>query len=193
MMEESLVDSSKSVSDTEEKKDVVAYESFRKSVEAEKKARARAQELEAQLESFKTRELEEKEQFKTLADQFKEKFQQTQEELRKERERYQWEKVTGSIKTKALEHGCVNPDKLIKLFDQPDFELLRAENGQIREDSLSNLIDKAKKENPFMFSQGKININDRLPGGSAETTKIDLSKMSSKELEEYAIKQFGKK
>lgn len=179
MENENLVDSNEKASG--DSSDKVDYASFRKSVDAEKKARQRAAELEAQLESLKTKDLEEKQEFKTLADEFKSKYQQTQEELKKERERYGWEKVTSAIKFKAKESGCVAPDKLIRLFDKADFEMLKAEDGQIKSETLEALMDKAKKENAFLFSQGQVKFNDALPGNKP-VEKRSVNAMTKEEL-----------
>lgn len=187
MENENLVDSSENASGTSS--DKVDYASFRKSVEAEKRARQRAAELEAQLESLKTKELEDKQEFKTLADEFKSKYQQSQAELKEERESRGWEKVTSAIKLKAKDSGCVAPDKLIRLFDKADFEMLRAEDGQIKSETLDALMEKAKKENAFLFSQGQVKFNDALPANKGQE-KVDISTLSKKEIEELLLKSY---
>lgn len=179
MESENLVDSSENASSNSSEK--VDYASFRKSVEAEKRARQRAVELESQLESLKTKELEEKQEFKTLADEFKSKYQQAQDELKKERESRGWEKVTSAIKLKAKDSGCVAPDKLIRLFDKADFEMLRAEDGQIKAETLDALMEKAKKENAFLFNQGQVKFNDALPNNRT-IEKPNINAMSKEEL-----------
>jgi hypothetical protein len=179
MENENLVDSSENASSVSS--DKVDYASFKKSVDAEKRAKQRAAELEAQLESLKTKDLEEKQEFKTLADEYKSKLQQTQDELKKEREQYGWEKVTSAIKLKAKDSGCVAPDKLIRLFDKSDFELLRAEDGQIKSETLDALMEKAKKENSFLFSQGQVKFNDTLPSNKP-VEKTNVYAMSKEEL-----------
>jgi hypothetical protein len=187
MENENLVDSSDNASSVSS--DKVDYASFKKSVDAEKRARQRATELEAQLENLKTKELEEKQEFKALADEYKTKLQQAQEELRRKDEQYGWEKVTSAIKSKAKDSGCVAPDKLIRLFDKSDFELLRAEDGQIKSDTLEALMDKAKKENSFLFNQGQVKFNDALPGNKGQE-KVDVSSLSKKEIEELLLKSY---
>ena len=187
MENENLVDSSEIASSTSS--DKVDYASFKKSVEAEKRARQRAAELETQLENLKTKDLEEKQEFKTLADEFKSKYQQSQEELKKERESRGWEKVTSAIKLKAKDSGCVAPDKLIRLFDKADFEMLRAEDGQIKSETLDALMEKAKKENAFLFSQGQVKFNDALPGNKSEE-KIDVKSLSKQEIEKLLLEKF---
>ena len=189
MENENPVDSN--AQDSVKGEDKVSYESYRKTLDEAKREREKRRELESQLESLRTKELEEKQQWQTLADDYKKKFQQTQEELAKERETRKWEMVTTAIKSKAQAAGCVDPDKLIKIFDKSDFELLQAEQGKIKDESLSMLIDKAKKENPFFFNSQQVRINDALPK-QGQADSIDVSKMSREELAEYIKTKFAK-
>jgi hypothetical protein len=189
---ENPVDSTADASGDAGKEDKVAYSSYRKAVDAEKKAAAKARELEKQLEEIKHKELESQNQFKSLADEFKTKAQRLEDELTKERESNAWQRVTNAVSLKAKEAGCVSPQKLLKLFDKTDFELLKAENGEIRPDSLDALITKAKKENPFMFEVGKIKINDKLPGNDAGKEKKSLDSLKKEEIEAMLL-QLGKK
>lgn len=175
MEDVSPVDSN--TSDSVKGDDRVSYESYRKTLDEAKREREKRRELESELESLRTKELEEKQQWQTLADDYKKKFQQTQEELSKERETRKWEMVTTAIKSKAQSAGCVDPDKLIKIFDKSDFELLQAEQGKIKDESLSMLIDKAKKENPFFFGSQQVKVHDALPmSGFAEKKAEEMSK-----------------
>lgn len=158
------VDSNSEASSVEEKKqDQVSYESFRKSVEAEKRARERAQTLEAELEGKKQAELESQGKHEEIIESLKSKLFKTESTLKEEREKYLWNNVTSTVKTEAVKHGCTNPDKLVKLLDNDDFSMLQAENGQIMPQSIAALMDKAKRENDFLFSKPAVRVNDAIP------------------------------
>lgn len=180
---ENPVDSTTEASSSEaEKKDQVSYDSFRKSVEAEKRARERAQQLEAELEAKKQAELEAQGKHEEIIESLKNKLYETESTLKKEREKYLWNSVTSAVKTEAVKHGCKNPDKLVKLLDQEDFSMLQAENGQIMSQSLHALIDKAKKENDFLFTAPAMKINDAVPSGKIDQPREKApSEMSSAE------------
>jgi hypothetical protein len=191
---ENLVDSTTQASGEVVKTDTVAYESFKKSVEAEKKARERAQLLEAELNAYKTKELEAQGKYEEITQTLKQQLQEKELALKQERERYAWNTVTGAIKSEAIKHGCKSPEKLIRLFDKTDFETLRAENGEIDSDSLTRLMDKAKKENDFLFTSPAIKINDVNPRGSApEKPSVKNPKEMTKEELEKAILSLGKR
>ena len=84
-----------------------------------------------------------------------------------------------------MKAGCQSPDKLIKLLDKNDFETLQADADgyNLKQDSLSALIEKAKKENSFLFSAPQVKINDAAPASRVETYREKpLSEMSKDEI-----------
>ena len=191
---ENQVDSTTEASSTEEaKQDQVSYDSFRKSVEAEKRARERAQALEAELEAKKQAELEAQGKHEEIIQSLKSKLHETESVLKSEREKYLWNNVTSAVKTEAAKHGCKNPDKLVKLLDREDFSMLQAENGQIMAQSLSALIDKAKKENDFLFTAPAVKINDAVPSSKVDQPRAKSpNEMSSSEKLEAMKANFAK-
>lgn len=193
-VKENQVDSTQEASSSgETKQDQVSYESFRKSVEAEKRARERAQTLEAELEAKKQAELEAQGKHEEIIDSLKNKLYETESILKKERENYLWNSVTSAVKTEAVKHGCKNPEKLVKLLDKEDFSMLQAENGQIMAQSLSALIDKAKKENDFLFTAPAVKINDAVPSGRpSEPQKKSPNEMTQRERAESMKQSFAK-
>jgi predicted RNase H-like nuclease (RuvC/YqgF family) len=167
------------------KEDKVSYDSFRKSVEAEKNARKRAQELEQRVQDFERKEMEAKGQYEKLVQQLKEENDRLKTDVKKERETYLWERVTTGIKTEAAKAGCQSPDKLIKLLDKNDFETLQADADgyNLKQESLSALIEKAKKENSFLFSAPSVKIADASPSSRVQTqVSKSLDQMSKEEI-----------
>lgn len=187
------VEQTTEASSTEVKQDQVSYESFRKSVEAEKRARERAQTLEAEMEAIKQAELERQGKHEEIIQNLRGKLHETESTLKSERERHLWNNVTSAVKTEAAKHGCKNPEKLVKLLDRDDFSMLQAENGQIMEQSLNALIDKAKKENDFLFTAPAMKINDAVPSSRVEQPKEKAAnEMSSAEKLEVMKANFAK-
>lgn len=167
------------------KEDKVSYDSFRKSVEAEKNARKRAQDLESRVQEFERKEMEAKGQYEKLVQQLKDENERLKTDVKKERETYLWERVTTGIKTEAMKAGCQSPDKLIKLLDKTDFETLQADADgyNLKQESLSALIEKAKKENGFLFSPAQVKINDASPSSRVQTYETkSLGQMSKEEI-----------
>lgn len=171
---ENLVDSTAQASGEVVKTDTVAYESFKKSVEAEKKARERAQQLETELSTYKTKELEAQGKYEEITQTLKQQLQEEREALKKEREANAWRTVTSAIKTEAIKHGCLDPDDLIKVLNKSDFEKLRSVDGSIDSDSLTALIDDTKKRKVHFFDQAKITVNDVVPR-TGEPEKVEMT------------------
>lgn len=173
----------------------VSYDSFRKSVEAEKNARKRAQELEAKLQEFERRDMESKGDYEKLKQSLLQENETLKQTLKKKDESYLWERVTSGIKTESLKAGCTDPDKLIKLLDKNDFLSLQSEADgyTLKQESLKSLVEKAKKENFFLFPTQKVEINDGVPKSKIDKQQSKpIGEMTKEELE-MAILKLGKK
>jgi len=177
------VDSTTTASSNGEPKktDTVSYDSFRKSVEAEKRARERAQNLEAQLEAKNNQELEAQGKHEEIIANLKQKLSTTQNELAEVKTSATWDKVTGAIKTEALKAGCVDPDKLIRLYGDDEFSILQSEDGRLRQESVQALVEKSKKDNWFLFPEREVKINDGVPSKKPIVNK-NLEDLSLEEL-----------
>jgi hypothetical protein len=157
--------------------DVVKYESYKKVLGEAKNAKERARQLEAELEAKKNAELEAQGNYQEIIDNLKAKTLDLESKYRKERENTLWKDVTGAIKNEATRAGCINPDKLIRLLDKSDFETLQADDGQIRQESVQQLIERAKKEDYYLFTKGNVPMMDAIPSNKIEKQNFnDLSK-----------------
>jgi hypothetical protein len=157
--------------------DVVKYESYKKVLGEAKNAKERARQLEAELEAKKNAELEAQGNYQEIIDNLKAKTLDIESKYRKERENTLWKDVTGAIKNEATRAGCINPDKLIRLLDKSDFETLQADDGQIRQESVQQLIERAKKEDYYLFTKGNVPMMDAIPSNKIEKQNFnDLSK-----------------
>ena len=160
-----------------EQKDVVQYESYKKVLSEAKNAKERARQLEAELETKKNAELEAQGNYQEIIENLKAKTTDLESKYRKERENALWKDVTGAIKNEATRAGCINPDKLIRLLDKSDFETLQADDGQIRPESVQQLIEKAKKEDYYLFNKGTVPMMDAVPSSKInKQNHNDLSK-----------------
>lgn len=157
--------------------DVVKYESYKKVLSEAKVAKKELKQLKAELEAKRQAELEAKGNYQEVIDTLKRQKEELETKYKTTVEKSQWEKVTGSIKSEALKAGCLNPDKLIRLLDKNDFETLRAEDGEIRAESLNQLMEKVKRENDFLFKKASVQVNDATPASGVprmEKTENEL-------------------
>lgn len=183
---ENPVDSNQVTSGADEVKseqraeDVVKYESYKKVLSEAKNAKERARELEAQLEAKQTAELEAKGNFQEIIENLKSKLSETENKYMTTKKEALWKDVTGAIKNEASKAGCINPDKLIRLLDKNDFNTLQSEDGTLMQDSVKALVEKAKKEDYYLFSKGNVPMMDATPMTGVD--KPNLSKLSKEEI-----------
>jgi len=190
------VDSTSNASSSEGSKDVVSYESFRKSVAAEKAAKDKARELESQLESYKQKELESSGKTEEFITSLKEKARSLESQLESERKNYAWERISSTVKQEAVKQGFkYQPEAFIKLLDADDFRSMQVGDGfKVDQTSLSNVVEKMKKNYSDMFVQKGPSINDVTPMTKIDKEKdIDLKSMSKDELEKLILSKFAKK
>ena len=188
---ENLVDSTTQASGEVVKTDTVAYESYRKSVEAEKRAKdvvretkSYADQLKAELDAYKTKELEAQGKHQEVAEALRKQVHEAQIALKREQEANAWKTVTSAIKTEAMKQGFKNTDRLIKLFDKEDLESLRVQNGEIDSESLAALIERAKRDDflPTMI-RPSVTVNDIVPSNKIDQpVKKKASDMSHDEI-----------
>jgi len=50
-------------------------------------------------------------------------------------------------------------------------------------------MEKAKKENSFLFNQGQVQFNDKLPGTTKEE-KIDVKTLTKDQIEKLLLEKF---
>ena len=168
--------------DNQPQSDVVKYESYKKVLSEAKNAKERARELEAQLEAKKMAELEAQGNYQEIIEGLKGKLSETESRLITTKKQALWKDVTGAIKTEAMAAGCTHPDKLIKLLNTEDLSTLQSEDGNLSQESVRALVEKAKKEDYYLFSKGQVPVMDATPSAGFKVDKPDYSSMSSEEI-----------
>jgi hypothetical protein len=140
---------------TTEKENQVAYETYQKVLKEAKAAKERAKradELEAQLRQREEEELEKKGNYEELLARAREEANKFKDELKAHQQKYAWKTLTSKIELKAKEMGCKDPTKLIRLMDDSDLKSIQiGEDLSIDSESLESVLEKAKKENDFLF------------------------------------------
>lgn len=165
--------------------DKVAYETYKKLLGEKKKRDEEVSSLAQKLKHFEEKELEQtgkhSELIDSLRNQLKEKdenLSQLQADIQSREKKEAWNTVTSQIKEAATVEGCMSPDKLLKLLDKSDLKALevKEESGQIKvnADDLKRLMEKARKENEFLFKRPDPKINDLTPKVKIEKPKTSL-------------------
>lgn len=177
------IDSVDSESQQETREDKVSYESYKKAVETEKKAKAERDALRLKVQEYEQKDLEAKGNFQAVIENLRGQLKESDEKLKKTETSYQWRTVNEQIKAHASGAGCISPDKLLKLMEEKDFGSLQfdPDNLTLNSQDVTLLMDKLKKENPFLFNvKGNPRIDNAIPNNAAPVK--DYKQMSLSDL-----------
>jgi len=173
--------------------DQVKYETFQKILNEKKNVQGKLSEYEAELQSLREEKLQREGNHEKLIEDLRKKNTELSTNLSKKDQSYAWNTLTSEIKREAMRAGCEKPDKLIRLLDDEDLRSIEVgENFSIDKQSLSAVLEKAKRENSFLFkSSNKITANGNPSTKIEENNKLnDLSKLSLEELKELYLKHY---
>lgn len=185
-MEESNSVQNLEVSDNQEqKKDVVAYETYRKTVGEVKKLkpelRAKEEEnleLKRQVELYEQQKAESEGRKDDVIKSLRDKIVEVETERSTIKKNYAWNALSAQIKSEAIKQGCVNPDKLIRLMPEEDLKGIDINDEfMINSEDLERVIAKAKADNSDigLFGMKKVNVNDVKNPGLPQATEEKLT------------------
>lgn len=148
-----------------------------------KKTALEAAELREKLQAKELEEMEKAGKTQEALESLKNSLKQTQETIREKENRILQSVVSSSIKTIAMKHGCVNPDKLLRLLDREDIAQIDVdvENYTVNEQSIEAIIEKAKRdhEDIGIFKRSSVSVKDGTPSNSNPGT-VDWRESYSK-------------
>lgn len=170
--------------------DKVAYETYRKTLEEAKRAKAEREELKAKLEELEKAKLEETGQVKELADRLKKENAELQLKFKNSAKQFGKVLIEKEVKSVASAFG-VRPealDDLVKIGPFKEFQV--NEDFTVDSEKLKEILSGMRKEKPYLFVESKSAPKDVNPqGGGSATGSVDLSKMSKEELIKFAMAQ----
>jgi hypothetical protein len=145
-------------------KDVVAYETYRKTLSLAKK---REQELDALKESHQKLQ-DEKLAFEGKKDELlgsrEKKIQELEGKLKKVVGAFGHKSLSSVFSQEATKEGCVNVSDLLSLSDLSAIEV--DEEFNVNGEQVKEVIQRAKKDRPYLFSQKSTAAKTGIPGGS---------------------------
>jgi len=174
------------IQEQEEKK--VSYDSYRKILAEKKNTQAKMKEMADKLEKIELERLEQESDYKKQAETWKSKFEESHSNYSSLKKDVAFNTIKSQVTSKAASEGCINTEKLFKLLDSEDLKGLEmGDDFSISQDSLSGLIDKAKKEHSDigLFKKADVQIHDiqkqHTPQGKS------VSEMSIEELKQAIL------
>lgn len=164
--------------------DKVAYATYSKVMGTLKKREAQLEDLQAKLEGIELQKQQDEGNKDEVIATLRKRLDETESEKKQLKHNYAWNSIEGQIKAKAVEAGCVNPEKLIRLLPDEDLKAIEVDDSfRVNSDDLGRLIEKAKKDNSDigLFGRRKANINDG-PAGVPNFGSKKVEEMSATEL-----------
>lgn len=91
---------------------------------------------------------------------------------KKKEDNYNWNTVSSQIKSVALQKGCLNTDKLMRLLDSDDLDKIQVyEDFTVNSDDLNTLVDKCIKDHSDIgLFKKNVSINDVVPSNKINST-----------------------
>ena len=179
-----------SVISSEKNNDMVAYDTYRKTVDKEKNLRERTRSLESELDSYKQKELESQGRFEDVISGLKEKVTHLEKENKDTRGNFVVSTVDGAIERELVKRGCIDTRDALSLLNDDDYSSLEVdERFNVNGANVKNLVDRFEQKRQYMFKQNSIQISDSAPTSKVSLPrKIDFSKMTTKEIIAHGVK-----
>lgn len=160
--------------------DAVSYKSYRKLLTEKKNQQNKLGEVQEKLAALEAKDMESKGQQSELISTLRGQVGDLKDKLKETNYNFAWKSITGEIKAAAIKEGCDRPDALIKLLDKEDMDSLEiGDDFSVNGDDLKRVLEKAKRENDFLFRKKSKPVADAIP--SNEMPKKDLSNLSLEE------------
>jgi hypothetical protein len=158
--------------------DVVKYESYKKVLSEKKELQDRFRQLQSELDAIKEQKLLESGKEREALEQTKLKLKEFEQKFSEQSRKFKERLVTEQIKRKANEHGCVDPDALIKLAD---FSTIEVDEDFNIKSGLDDAIAKLKQEKTYLFKSNVSGVKDLPPVNNMEGFKQKTAFEMSKE------------
>lgn len=157
--------------------DVVKYESYKKVLHEKKEFQDRYQKLQSELDSIKEQKLLDSGKEREALEQAKKKLNEYEQKFSETSRKFKERLVTEQIKRKANEHGCVDPDALIRLAD---FSTIEVDEDFNIKSGLEEAISRLKQEKTYLFKSQVPGVKDLPPvnnmDGFKSKTAFEMSK-----------------
>lgn len=167
----------------QQKEDKVAYETYRKTVDAEKKAKAKADELARKLKEYEEKEMAANGKSQELIESLRTQLKEREEKIQNVVGDFAYRAVSSKIREEALKQGCLDVDLLLKAGSEEFGKIeVDAENGfSVNDSDLKNFFEATMKKHPMLFKKSGPKFADGLPG-QVDSRPQALDKMKTDDL-----------
>lgn len=167
-------------------KDVVAYETYRKTVGEVKSLKAKLAEIETEREQERLSKLSEQGKYKEQSEDLIKKLDEKNNQVKKVVLTFGRKVFESEAKTLALGMGA-RPEAvedILKVGNWDDVEI--DDEFNVNRDQLKLKIEELSKTKPYFFGNTQSGPKNIIPSSNTKNNKTDLSKLSLDELRELA-------
>lgn len=144
------------------REDKVAYETYKKTVAAEKKAKEEARELKAKLQQYEQAELESKGKQAELIDNLRKQIAEENKKRESMLRDFAYQSLNKAVENEAMSQGCVDTEALIKLMDVSAIEV--KDDFTVNTEDVKRAIADIKSKKQYLFEKKVSKIADVTPG-----------------------------
>jgi len=171
--------------DQAKQKDTVAYETYRKTVDAEKKAKLKADELSKKLREYEEKDLAAQGKSQELIESLRKQVGEKEAKLQDVVGSFAYRAVASRIREEAVKQGCLDVDLLLKAGSEEFGKIeVNAEDGfSVNGDDLKRFFETTVTKHPMLFKKAGPKVIDGAPANSAASIgSKPLNEMKSSEL-----------
>lgn len=183
--------SEKASGNSDQKNDVVAYDSFQKVLSEKKQMQAKYNEMQEQLKALEEQKLQAEGNKDQLIENYRNQLKDYQSKYENTRKSYAWKTVSSTLREIAKDLGADTPKKqqaVINLMDDSYLSRIEADDDfNVDRDAARQVLEEWKKENSDVIAWNTTpkKMANGIPSKKpTEKEKQDLSKLSKEELEQ---------
>jgi hypothetical protein len=162
-------------------KDLVSYDTYRKTVSQVKSLQAKLAELNEKTQNLEHEKLTAEGKKDELAESYKKKYEEERSKRTTQLRAFADEIMFRQFESEAAKLGCIKPDDLFTLYRSRLQEMEVNEDLKIDQGEVRQIIEDAKRERPFYFKKDSPRLATDIPG--------DLPKQKTKSLKDMSIEE----
>lgn len=158
--------------------DMVRFETYKKTLSAEKKAKERLKEVEGKLSAYEQADLESKGKQTELINSLRTQLAEKDKKVNDMLSNFAFQSLNKAVESEAAIQGCIDVELALKLVDINAIEI--KDDFTVNTDDVKRAISDIKSRKGHLFKSQVVGVKDSTPGVNAKDLngKMDLSKMT---------------
>jgi len=170
-----------------EKKDVVAYDTYRKTLSEAKKAKELLEAERAEKQKLLDEKLASEGKKDELLESYKKKLSEYESKTKKVVGSFSQRVLTAAISQEAAREGCVNVGDLIALSDMGELVESMDDEFNVDGEKVKELVARAKKERAYLFNKTAPSAKTGIPTTGVVSKGDEWQKLPLKEQAKLAF------